>query len=346
MGLESLLFEWEERHGVATIGALGLRELEASGFSDAVFERLSSDAEVLRFDEDSLSTRSAPWRLFPWAKSVFIAAIPFDTLPFPRRFPPSPEGAGGLAGLVAGYATRLDYHKGGAAIMEDLADALTEVAGAFRAAVTVDSARVAEKSLAMAARLGRIGGDSLLRVGESGDTGCFLAELFVDFTLPPSVRASVSPLEWGRNDVPPSVARCPVDAISGDGRINIGRCVSYLNTMKRGWLEPEERRKMGRWLFGCDVCSSFSAGEEFPKSVSVDLEWLLSASSAEVAQSIADTPMAHAGVTMLRRNALAVLENIGGSNAERLVERFANATGSQLLRQMAEDVLEGSLRVL
>ena len=342
-----VLKEWAAERGVASFGALDLERLSRSGFSSMAMERLKPSADALGFDSDSLATRSAPWKLFPWAKTVVVAAIPFSALPRPERFPPPPENPDTPSGKVAGYAVRSDYHRRGRETMENLGVRLAAAAGSrgARFEATVDSAAVAERALALAAGIGRTGNNSLTLVDGVG-AGCFFAELFAETAFPSADTADLSGLSASSADAASGKggaerSACPYGAVSADGGVDAPRCVSYLTTMRRGWLERSERRLIGDWLFGCDRCSAAAPGTSLPEAVEVDLEWLLKSPSSEVKTAIADTPMEHAGVTMLRRNALAVLENRGGRAALELAADFARSTGSEFLKKLAEDILQG-----
>ena len=340
-----VLDEWTLRHGVVVRGAVDLTALSRCGFSDFVRARLSPVADALGFDAASLSARSAPWELFPWAKSVVVAAIPFSALPAPGRFPPPSPSVVSPSGKVAGYASRVDYHRHGRAAMDSLGVLLNSVAvGSVRFESAVDSAGVAERALALAAGIARLeGGSGSLALVEGGGAGCFLAELFLD--IAPSALDARDAFEFdaaelSRSDRVVAGGKCPYGAVSADGELDVTRCVSYFTTMRRGYLDRVERRLVGDWLFGCDRCSVAVPGTDLPPAVEVDLEWLLFASASDVRGSVAETPMDHAGATMLRRNALAVLENIGGDAALELVSRFARTTGSGFLRDMATEVAE------
>jgi epoxyqueuosine reductase len=48
--------------------------------------------------------------------------------------------------------------------------------------------------------------------------------------------------------------RCPTSAFLSERVLDAKRCIAYLTIEKRGVLTREERRMIGPWVFGCDVC--------------------------------------------------------------------------------------------
>lgn len=67
----------------------------------------------------------------------------------------------------------------------------------------------------------------------------------------PSVRTGCP--EWCRNAC---VAACPTKALTGNGRIDSTRCISYLSYHGEGLTPLELREPMGMYIYGCDRCQN------------------------------------------------------------------------------------------
>jgi epoxyqueuosine reductase QueG len=108
---------------------------------------------------------------------------------------------------------------------------------------------------------------------------------------------------------------------------------------KRGVLSPKERKMIAPWIFGCNICSSACPGSPSAEPFRADLRWLLTSTAADVKHHIIGTPLNYAGVTLLRRNALAALEAEGSDEAFELIKDFAEKTQSSVLKISAEEIL-------
>src|SRR5207302_769795 len=65
---------------------------------------------------------------------------------------------------------------------------------------------------------------------------------------------------------------CPTGAFAAPRDLDARRCIAYLTIEKRDEFTSEERRMIGDWLFGCDVCQdvcpwnvSFAAATPSPR---------------------------------------------------------------------------------
>ena len=67
--------------------------------------------------------------------------------------------------------------------------------------------------------------------------------------------------------------------------------------------------------------------------IPIDLSWLLKTPAGEVRRLIRDNATSYAGVTRLRRNAIALLKLRNDSKSSELLEWTYKRTGSELLKQ-------------
>ena len=280
--------------------------------------------------------RADPLRLFPWARSVISVAFPFSSLPDSDYVFPEAESAE-FAGKIAGYALKKDYHSAGRKILEEMVRVLkVETKISFRSEICIDTAPVAERIIAKFAGIGIQGKNMNILVPGFG-SGCFLAEIFTDLEtpeLPPAAEIPSPCVSCGR-----CIRVCPSGALQNDGCFECSRCISHLTMEKRGMLTREEQQILGSWIFGCDQCTSCCPDTILPLPFLIDLKYLLEVPSSELKRAIRGTALEYAGTTLLRRNALAVLGNKNTPATKELIQRFAAKTGSRLLRETAENLL-------
>lgn len=280
----------------------------------------------------SAAARQNPHLPFPWAQTAIFVAIPFRLLPPQAGFLPLTDDSN-VSGLVAGYGARLDYHLYGRQILAKIAENLkAETGKPFRSEACVDTRPLAEKSLAAAAGLGRLGRNTCLLCNHEG-SGCFLAVLLLDLNLP----------NLGEDEIPDSCINCDQCRQSCPNRVlekapaefACSACRSYLTMEAKGELNDGQRRNLGEWLFGCDLCTAACPASQLPEAVKVDLAWLLAAPAAVVRKAIKNTPLEYAGVTRLKRNALYILANKPSASGRKIISQMANTSTSKLLTNIA-----------
>ena len=330
---------------------LGFAEIGLVSLNQSLIKSISS--EFNSFDHskypaylvNTLDQRKNPLIPYPWAKSIFICAYPFSLLPDLEWKLPEPKNAK-FAGKVAGYATKMDYHFGGKDIFAKFADNLNSffaksANGNFKTEICIDTAPVAERTLALLSGIATLGQNKSMLVADFA-SGCFIGEIFTDLELSDELFLCNQKLEKINQNCyscGSCIKSCPTEALNAL-EFNCSRCISHLTMEKRGVLSLEERKLIGNWIFGCDNCTATCPGSNLPESKNVDLEWLLFASSADIKKSIRSTALNYAGTTLLRRNALAVLENYATESTLQLISRFSKVTGSEMLKETANSILK------
>ncbi len=254
---------------------------------------------------ESWDLRRSPSKAFPWASSICILAIPYAAMP-PVELP---RAAGAdTAGLISGYAARMDYHRFAPPMPSE-----------GRCEVVIDTRPLAEKTLAALAGIGSLGRNNCLLL-PGADAGNFLVFILTEEALPEQRH--------------PRADHC----LDCDGCGDMAEpqfCISTLTMEKRGELTPEEQNLLNGRIFGCSACTAACPGTRLPPDFELDLEWLLMSPSKAVERAIRETPMNYAGVTLLRRNALYVLNNRNTPRSRELLRRFRETTGSAFLRAVA-----------
>ncbi len=229
------------------------------------------------------------------------------------------HGRGDRHPRVAQYAWSADYHDVLGARLEKLAAAIGEVAPRATTRCYVDAGPVPERELAQRAGLGWIGKNMMLIHPEIGSF-TFIGVLLTDAELAPDV-----PFEADRcGSCRRCLDACPTNAFPEPHLLDATRCISYLTIEHRGAFNDEQRRDVGDWVFGCDVCQdvcpwnvsfarSATDAELAPRADvwAPDLAALLEMNEDAFAHRYGNTPFARPGLAGMRRNAEAVLAHAG-----------------------------------
>jgi epoxyqueuosine reductase len=198
--------------------------------------------------------------------------------------------------------------------LERLAAAIREVVPGAATRAYVDAGPVPERELAQRAGLGWIAKNMMLIHPELGSF------TFIGVVLTDAPLASDLPFEADRcGTCRRCLDACPTHAFVAPGDLDARRCISYLTIEHRGPFSDDQRRDVGEWVFGCDVCQdvcpwnvSFAratADAELAPRADVaapDLRALLDMDEQEFARRYGDTPFARPGLAGMRRNAAAV----------------------------------------
>jgi len=261
---------------------------------------------ALPYIDESIATRADPFVTRPWVRSVLVLTFRGDWGRqdlAPALPAPAPERP---VGYVSRYACGGDYHAVGRMLIEKLAARLAEFAGGavFRHEAGVDTQPIPEVFLAVEGGLGALGRNGLVRTPQHGSR-VFVGCLFTSLALP-EARRQAAPLpacaECGA-----CVRACPTGALIADGIMRVRRCRTWLSMEYRGALTREQQGLLGDSLLGCDACTASCPPAAAQAGMPVDLEWLLRAPTAEIRRRIRATALAHAGPTLLKRNAAAIL---------------------------------------
>lgn len=298
--------------------------------------RAAGNAGLLPYLERSLTARTDPFAARPWAKSVLVCAFP-HAWELPGTIPGLPAPAAGApAGVISRYAGGADYHVAARPLLAGLLRRLEARLGrTLRHEGGADAWSVPDRYLARRAGLGMIGRNHLLHVPGRG-CRLFLAGLFTDADLPeaawPGVADSATAMPPSCDACGRCLAACPTGALRPDGFLQLAPCRSYLTMEYRGALDARQQAWLGDSLFGCDACTSVCPPALEIPGQRVDLEWLLTIPAAELRRRLHGTALAHAGSTLLKRNAAAILGGHPGPETRRLLAHVAATSGSTVIR--------------
>ena len=129
---------------------------------------------------------------------------------------------------------------------------LHEQLGEFESRAFVDTGPIVERALATAAGLGWTGKNTCMINQELGSFG-FLAVLLTSVEVgPEDKRAELVPDRCG--SCTRCIESCPTNALIAPYQMDASRCISYLTIEHKGPIAEELAEKMGRQVFGCDIC--------------------------------------------------------------------------------------------
>ena len=264
----------------------------------------------MRWMADRAEQRASPNGLWPAAKSVIALAMSYapasDPLALAER---------GELGRISVYAQGSDYHKTVKKALKALGRWLAETHGG-ELKVFVDTAPVMEKPLAAAAGLGWQGKHTNLLSREHGNW-LFLGIVMTSLELVPD-----APAQEHCGTCTRCIDACPTAAITGPGRIDARRCISYLTIEHAGPIPDEFRAAIGNRIYGCDDCLAVCPWNRFADSAAANraflpraelaaprLADLLALDDAAFRETFAGSPIKRIGRGRMIRNCLIAAGN-------------------------------------
>jgi epoxyqueuosine reductase len=307
-----------ELAGVAPVGDFS----EHERFENWIAQGHAAEMDYLTSrDEDQGLKRGSLRRVAPWARTVVVCAVNYNTAqPF------STAEQDRSRGWIARYAwSREDYHD---AVLRKLREVESALRVAHEAAEApgraelitrcyVDTGPVVERIYAKYAGIGWSGKNTCL-INQKMGSWLFLGVMLTSLDLPPDTPA---PDRCG--SCTRCIDACPTHAIVAPHELDANLCISYLTIEKRGLIPDPLREGLGRHVFGCDICQDVcpwnrkapvtSAAEFQPREglVNPALEWLAEMDEAGFREVFRGSPIRRAKRQGLRRNAALAMGNSG-----------------------------------
>jgi epoxyqueuosine reductase len=283
-----------------------------------------------RDDQGDLK-RASLARVAPWARSVVVCAINYNT-----ENPYSTQVHDSTRGWISRYAwSREDYHD---AVLRRLKQVEADLRGAVpaeleQALVTrsyVDTGPVVERVFAKYAGVGWIGKNTCI-ISQAKGSWLFLGVILTSLEIAPDLPA---PDRCGT--CTRCIEACPTDAILAPYQLDSNKCIAYLTIEKRGSIPEDLREGVGHHVFGCDICQDVcpwnrkapaSPAPEFaPRAglVNPALAWLSELSAEQFPKVFRGSPIRRTKRSGLRRNVAIAMGNSGNPEFLPLLEKMAS----------------------
>ena len=273
-----------------------------------IFKNYAGSMEYMKRDPDK---RADPRSVLPSARSVVSLAVNYF-------HPEDPKPERVASGKVARYAYGRDYHKVIEKKLKKLSAYIREISGDHTDIKSyVDTGPILEKAFAQKAGLGFVGKNTNVITRDFG-SWVFLASLITSLEL-----TADEPHTGSCGSCRICIDACPTGSLLGNYEMDATRCISYLTIEAKEEPAPELQKKMGEWVFGCDVCQTvcpynFRAKitrheELYPNRIGgswLDLEKIGTVSSQEeFIESFKGSPIKRPKREGLARNAKIVAKN-------------------------------------
>ncbi len=273
---------------------------------------------------------------FPWARSVIVCAVNYNT-----AHPYSTNVSKPGHGWVSRYAwSREDYHESVLRRLREVETKLKEfcadgrtndpIDAPIETRAYVDTGPLVERVYAKYAGVGWLGKNTCV-INQKIGSWLFLGVIVTSLELSPDLPA---PDRCG--SCTRCIDACPTDAIVAPYELDSNKCISYLTIEKRGSIPEEMREGMGQQVFGCDICQDVcpwnrkapatDKSEFQPREglVNPALAWLAEISVEEFRQKFRGSPVKRAKHSGLRRNALIAIGNSGEQALLPVTERASD----------------------
>ncbi|HUL49734.1 MAG TPA: tRNA epoxyqueuosine(34) reductase QueG [Gemmatimonadales bacterium] len=287
---------------------VGITTLETNAHAGELDEWLARGyAGSMTYLHRQAERRKSPAGIWPDARFAVV------TLSNYYRDMPEPAGP-----RIARYARSIDYHRTVGRKLGRLGDSLRELAPGAETRAYVDAGPVPERELAVRAGLGWIG-KNMMHINPTLGSFTFIGVLLTNAALVPDLPYAADRCGSCRR----CLEACPTQAFVAPHLMDARRCIAYLTIEHRGPFDDEQRRGIGDWLFGCDVCQDVCPwNEKFAGESQRDPDFALPPELAHVDAGEFETlgedefnarfgalPFERAGLAGMRRNAAAVRHN-------------------------------------
>ncbi len=207
--------------------------------------------------------RAALRNVAPWAKSVIVCAIDYNS-----DKPYSTEMRDPSRGWISRYAwfgnkqsgKAIDYHDAVLArlrrVEEQLQKHSAEFSGdALQTRCYVDTGPIVERVFAKYAGIGWLAKNTCV-INQQYGSWLFLGTILTSIELlaEEAQKVFANPPADRCGSCTRCIEACPTGALIAPYQMDARRCISYLTIEKRGEIPEEFRVQMGNNIFGCDIC--------------------------------------------------------------------------------------------
>jgi epoxyqueuosine reductase len=298
---------------------------ELKRFPDWVAAGHAGEMKYLEARNEAGELRRASLKsAFPWARSVIVCAINYNT---PHPYSTQVNKAG--HGWISRYAwSREDYHDSVLGRLREVESRLKAIAEEqIETRSYVDTGPIVERVYAKYAGVGWLGKNTCL-INQKIGSWLFLGVIVTSLQLTPDLPAADRCGSCTR-----CIEACPTQAFIAPHQLDSNKCISYLTIEKRGTIPEDLRTDMGHHVIGCDICQDVCPwNRKAPTTDKLEfqpregllnpvLAWLAEISEEEFRQKFRGSPVKRAKRNGLRRNALIAIGNRGNRSHLPFVNR-------------------------
>ena len=303
-----------------------------------IAEGRAGEMEYLkRRDAEGRLLRSSAQIPFPWVRSVIVCAVNYNSdqpYSIDLQSADQEENRGWIAryawsgqrsaaveqgtdDTAIGEMSPTDYHSVIRGRLERLCVELKQRLGEFESRCFVDTGPLVERIYAKYAGLGWQGKNTCL-IHERLGSWFFLGVILTSLELPHADQLQPMPDRCG--SCTRCIDACPTEALE-PYRMDASRCIAYLTIEKRGPIAEDLAAKIGRNVFGCDICqevcpwnrrapiTDWPELQPRPELVNPALDWLGNLSDAEYRRMFRGSPVERAKFKDFQRNVALAQEN-------------------------------------
>ena len=270
-------------------------------------------------------------RSMPWARSVILCAMNYNA-DAARSIDPAHAGSGWIARYAwSGHEDSMDsayrgsdYHDGLLSRLKKIETDLRQRFGdAMESRCYVDTGPIVERDYAQRAGIGWIGKNTCV-LNEKMGSWLLLGVVVTSLEL--AMEAFEIPAADRCGTCTRCIDACPTQALIAPRMMDASRCISYLTIEKKGVIDESLRPKMGRQVFGCDICqdvcpwnskapvSTSGALPERGELVNPALEWLASMDGPQFNRTFRGSPLERTGRKRVQRNVAIAMGNSGDAS--------------------------------
>jgi epoxyqueuosine reductase len=303
-----------------------------------------------RSDEAGEMLRGDLRRAMPWARSVLVCAMNYNA-----DEPKSTDAADSKAGWIARYAWSggegsnaakgADYHDVLLPRLRDVEAKLKESFGEeCQTRCYVDTGPIVERGYAERAGVGWIGKNTCVLNQEKGS---WLLLGVIVTSIPLAEEAWAVPAADRCGSCTRCIDACPAEALIEPRKMDASRCIAYLTIEKKGSIAEELRAKMGRQVFGCDICQDVcpwnsrapvASGSSLPprsELVNPALEWLANLDGPAFNRWFRGSPLERTGRKRVLRNVAIAMGNSGEREFLSKLQEWASSDDAVLAEAAA-----------
>jgi epoxyqueuosine reductase len=240
-------------------------QLSGQRFTDWIAAGRAGEMDWLkRTAPDGQLIRADLRRAIPWAQSVLVCALNYDTAA-PLSIEPTSPRNGWIARYAwtgqssPGQSASPDAHEHGSDYHDVLlpklhaveADLHARFGPEFLTRSYVDTGPIVERDFAARAGIGWIGKNTCVLNQQQG-SWLLLGVIITSLSL--ASEAEPIPAADRCGSCTRCIDACPTNALIAPRQMDAARCIAYLTIEKKGTIPEDLRPLMGRQVFGCDIC--------------------------------------------------------------------------------------------